>query len=172
MARSFSRSAALFDLIVELSDPRLLLGRGVKLLLVAEQLVELLGGHGFHPPPPLGERLRDRRAGGRQVSLLGVLGKQSFVVQGPQKIDAVDLAVLIVVLQERQVLQELGVGVAEQARYDQETGRRCAGQPCRDPQPGPQAPPRRLGLGLLGILGGGQGHHLQGGAGEVFAGGR
>ena len=135
-----------------------------------EQIPELLGGHLFHPPAPLGEPFRGPQARGRQG--VGVLGEQFFLIHRAEKIDVVDLAVLVVVFQDRQVLQELGVRVGDQVRHEQEARRRRGDQSCGGPQGGPQTPPRPLDLGLRDILGSGHGDHLQGRAREVFAGGR
>ena len=55
-----------FDLIVEVPDPLLFLGRqGAELLLAAEQFLALFGGHFFHLPAPLGERFHGPQARGQ-----------------------------------------------------------------------------------------------------------
>ena len=107
------------QLLVEKADLLLLLGRQrLELLLAEEELVLLRGAHVLDSLAPLGQRF------GRLVAGLALLGEDLFRNQPPQEVEAVDLPILVEVFQERQVLQQLPVGVG-QDRGDGEKPRRA-----------------------------------------------
>ena len=144
------------QLLVETADLLLLLGRQrLELPLAEEELVFLRGAHVLDSLAPLARRFD------RLVARLALLGEDLLRNQPPEEVEAVDLPILVEVFQERQVLEQLAVGVG-QDRGDGEKARRGGRQhPHGNKQPTPPPAPRGVGGDAPGVFGGGRRHHFQ-----------